>query len=555
MESTPRERGTVALWVSAHVALVLGVAWWWLGRNELPDGFQNEFIHLFTLGEIFFRLRDDGFSDALPFIRDEYWPPLLHLLPGIALAVFEPSREVATFTAALAVIPLLAATAALGLRLGGPTAACLATSLTAFAPTIFGNARRYEPNLLLAAFVMVTAWFLTTRAGRSQRAFVLGAGALIGGGLLADRLAFAVYLVPVVALLAVRERGLRRWLGAGLVAALVSGWYYVRFLTLHLGEITSQLDGELTSAGEQSAVGVLSLKGLLYYPLSWLDGGAGLLPGLVVIVGVLVWARARRPEDAQSAAVLEPLLVGGLVLFTLVGKKQPYYALPLLPVACVLASAALVRVVPGVRWRRGLVLAMALLGLNQLGFLSLGRGLAPTAGRWALLAGASPFPQGFLGGEYVQAAPPAPAGVDPARIAGLCRATGGAAVLFSEGQGAYEGQLMPTLRLALDTRRVPGLLMEPEAWTESVDAATCFVYVTPEPDGAAASPGTERTWPTEESVTSVLKQWNNDGPSPGALAGLSRARARARLQDRWATERRETVYVYALDPAKGPDLR
>ncbi len=525
----------------AHAALVLGVAHWWIARNELPDGYQNEFIHLFTLGEIFFRLRDDGFAEALPFIRDEYWPPLLHLLPGLALACLEPSRQLATFTAALAVIPLLAATAALGLRLAGPWTACLATSLTAFAPTIFGNARRYEPNVLLAAFVVGTAWFLTTRAERSRRTFILGAGALIGGGLLADRLAFAVYLAPALVILAVRERDLRRWLGAVGVGLLLSGWYYARFLTQHLGEITSQLGGELSASGEQSAVGVLSLKGLLYYPLALLDGGAGLLPGLVILAGLGVWARLRRPSDAPTASVLEPMLLGGLLLFTLIGKKQPYYALPLVPVAAVLGAAGLVRLAPSVRWRQGLLVATVAVGLHQLAFLSVGRGLVPTPGRWAVLAGASPFPPGFLGNEYVQAAPPAPAGVDPDRIAALCRAQGGSAVLFSEGQGAYEGQLMPTLRLALNTRRVPGLLMEPEAWIESVDAAACFVYVTPTQEGDPP-----RTWPTEASMSPLMAQWNQAAPSPPLLAALARARGRATLADRWISERSETVYVYAL---------
>ncbi len=554
MSSRLMGRRSVALWVCAHVALLLGVSWWWLGRNELPDGYQNEFIHLFTLGEIFFRIRDDGLVDALPFITDQYWPPLLHLLPSMALMIFEPSRELVTLVGSLAVIPVLAATAALAMRLGGPLAAYLATSLTAFAPMIFGNARRYEPNLLLAAFLTCTAWFLTTRADRSQRAFALGAGVLIGGGLLADRLVFAVYLAPVVVLLAVRERGLRRWLGVGLVTALVSGWYYVRFFTLHLGEITSQLGGEVSVSGEQNAIGVLSLKGLLYYPLSWLDGGTGLLPGLVLIAGLVAWIRTRRPEDAPSSSVLEPLLVGALVLFTLVGKKQPYYALPLLPVAAVLASVGLVRLLPSARWRNVLVVGVALLGLNQLAFLSFDRALLPTPGRWAVLAGDSPFPQGFLGNEYVQAAPPAPSGVQPARIAALCREQGDATVLFSEGQGAYEGQLMPTLRLALDTRRVPGLVMEPEAWTESADAASCLVYVAPAiegPDGPAAAP---RTWPTEASLRAILQQWNQAEPSAELLAAFTRARARADLVARWRTERSETVYVYALGTSRSPDL-
>ena len=533
--------------------MLLGLTRWWLGGNELPDGYQNEFIHLFTLGEIVFRLRDDGLLDALPFLRDQYWPPLLHLVPGLAMAIWEPSRELVTFASALTIVPLLATVAALASRAGGPWAAALATTLTASAPAVFGNVRRYEPNMLLLTLILGACWFLTTRARRSDRAFMLGVGVLFGLGLLADRLAFAVYLAPVVLTLLVRERAWRRWLGAAVVCGGVSGWYYVRFAALHLQEITSQLGGEVTADGDVVAWGLWSLRGLLYYPLSWADGGAGLLPTLLILAGLGLWVWGRRVADAPVASVLVPLLVGGLVIFTLVAKKQPYYGIPLLVAAIVLASTGWTRVLSG-RRRGVLLVAVLLLGAHQLLLLTVARGLVPAPGRWAVLGGESPFPDGFLGNEYVQAAPPAPAGVRPADIAAICAQTGGPAVLFSEGQGAYEGQLMPTLRLALDTRRVPGLLMEPEAWTESVQDATCFVYVAGADEGPRGPRAVDRSWPTRDSMTPILEQWNQVPPTPAMLEELREARSRARLRERWTTERQETVYIYALARRGGADL-
>lgn len=541
-----RSHRLVVAWVIGHAAVLLGATAWWLSRNELPDGYQNEFIHLFTLGEIVFRLRDEGFAAARPFIQDEYWPPLMHLLPGLAVSVLEPSRALATFVGALVVLPLLAASAALGHRHGGPAAACLATSLTALSPIVFGNVRRYEPNILLGACVLGAAWLLATRRERSDRAFVIGVGLAFGLGMLADRLVFAVYLAPAVAWLWWREREHRRWLGALAIGAVACSWYYVRFFALHLGEVTSQLGGEISAGGATSEIGVLSIRGLLYYPLSWVDGGAGLAFAALIFVGLGLWIRERDGGDP----VLEPLLVGGLVLFTLVAKKQPYYGLPLLLAAIPLASAGLAKLPR--RWV--LLAAVAAIGVHQLLFLTAGRGLVPTPGRWAALSGAPVLPAGWLGNEYVLAAEPAPSGVDPERIARLCRATGGPTVLFSEGQGAYEGQLMPTLRLALDTRALPGLVMEPEAWVESVDGATCFVYVAGAEEGPAGPQSVDRRWPTESSVTALLRQWNQQDPTPELLAALERARPRAQLRERWISERQETVHVYALARPRGPDL-
>lgn len=538
----------MAVWVAAHAILVLIATRWWLGHNELPDGYQNEFIHLYTLGEIVFRMRDDSFADALPFIRDEYWPPLIHLLPGLAMAIFEPSRALVTWVAGLAVVPLLAASAAIALRLGGVSAACIATSLIAGAPMIFGNARRYEPNILLAALVMVALWLVVTRERRTDRSFILGLGLVAGLGLLADRVVFAVHLAPVAVVLMARERQWRRWLGVGVVAAVVSGWYYARFLALHVTEVTSQLGGEVAADGEHSAIALFSLRGLLYYPLTWLDGGAGLVPTLLILVGLALWARARR----DAGEPLEILLVGGLVIFTLIGKKQPYYGIPLLAPAIVLASVGWTRFLQG-RSGTVAVVAAGALALQQIAVNTAGSGMVPAPGRWAALWGAPVLPDGFLGNEYVQAAPPAPGGLDPDRIAATCGPLG-PTVLYSEGRGGFEGQLMPTLRLALDTRRVPGLVMEPEAFLESLPAARCFVFVSPSVETPTGLVPAGWTWPTEQSLGRILQQWTGQDPSPELLAALKRARAGAGLTAQWVSERGETVSIYALAHVRGPDL-
>lgn len=545
-----RERRSVALlvgWSLVLAAAVLAVAGQWLLRNDLPDGYQNEFIHLFTLGEIWFRGRDVGLGEAWPFLWDEYYPPLLHAPAAIAMALFGRDRAVATLALGTWIIPLLLATAGLA-RAATKSAwpGAWAVALLACAPAVFGNVRRYEPNVAVAACVALGLWWLSRGGLKGTRDAVVF-GAICASGLLVDRLVFAVYLGVPALLLMARYRRTRGWLIASAVALVGAGYYYARFLILHSDEITSQLGGEITADGDAGqGFSLLSLRGLLYYPLSWVDGGLGLLPSLVVISGCVLWVlRARARTDRDVVLVVESALVSGLVLFTLLGKKQPYYAIPLIAPAVVCATAGWASWLPRTVGARAAVLvALTVLGANQVVFLSTGAGVLPLQGRAAVLAGASPFPPGFLGHEYVMAGPPFEQKLHLRRAADLCRAQrpaesfgDGVTLLFSEGHAAYEGQVMPTLRLLLDTHRVPGMLMEPQAWEESQPLAHCFVYV---------SRDAARSWPTRSSIEPIFSQWNYDPPTPGLMSALAAAKTRAKRVGSWSSELDEHVHVYAL---------
>ena len=540
------------LGVAVCSVLVLAVAAWWLGRNELPDGYQNEFIHLFTLGDVWFRLREGGLSEAWPFLWDEYYPPLLHAPAGVAMSLLGRSRTIAVLALGLWLVPLLFATAALARRVGdrgaGWVPGAQAVAVLAFAPAIFGNVRRYEPNVAVAACVALGLWWLARGGLRERRGAVIF-GLICAAGLLVDRLVFAVYLAAPVTVMMVRGRRWRDWATVAGVVLLLAGYFYARFVVLHSDEITSQLGGEISSAGDVSTLPPWTLRGLLYYPLSWADGGFGLLPALWIGGGLALWgARARRQADPDARAVLESALLFGFALFTVLGKKQPYYAIPLMAPAAVLAAAGWAAVVPRGRPQHALLAAVALIGVNQLAFLSTGAPLVPLGGKATVLVGASPLPDGFLGHEYVMAGPPFEQGLRLEHAAALCegvRPPGedpGVTLLLSEGQAAYEGQVMPTLRLLLDTRLVPGMLMEPEAWLESAPSAHCFVYISRDP---------ARDWPDSESIGALFAQWSYDPPSAALLAQLDRVRRRSRPLGTWVTEPGEAVHVVALAPGSG----
>lgn len=523
---------------------------WWLDHSELPDGFQNEYEHSYTLTEVFFRLRDHSWSDAQTSLWRGYYPPLNHAVASVGLVVAGRSHHVAVLSLGLYLLLLLGAGALLARGLRDAATGAVAVGLLAVYPSVFGNARRYEPNVALSGGVAVAAAFLILRGGIHHRRAAVFFGLLCGLGMLTDRVVFAVYLLPPVALclwLGLRgsegKRALRLWALVIGVALAVCGYYYAHFFRFHVWEVWTQLGGEVQSSGEESqALPFWTLKGLFYYPLSFLDAQMGLVPGLLSLAGVAVYLRrARRDLPIERRRLLEAMTFGGLLLVTLISKKQPFYSVPLLMPLAVMAALGW-RALPSAWLRGALVALLVLAGAQQLTFLTRGEGLAPSPGRWAALAGASPFPPRFLGYEYTQAWAPREQRIDLARAADLCRPEltpeRPNVVLYSDAHAAFEGQLMPAARLLLDTLAVEGVSMSPEAVADQDRDVSCFLYVT---DGAL-------DWP---SAGSVQEQWDRRGlgavPEP-TLAALERLRVRARLLAAWPGEPEARVRVFAIDP-------
>jgi len=186
----------LAAW-TALVALVLVLSTlWWLQRNDLPNGFQNEADHLYTLSEVYFRLRDNSYSDAHDAMWGEYYPPLNHMVAMVGMTVFGRSRAIATLSLGSLAVLLLIAVAVIAHRVRGSPTAALAVLLVASYPAVFGNMRRYEPNIVLAALVALAVALLVAGPSlRSLRGAVLF-GLVAGLGLLSDRVVFAIYLLP-----------------------------------------------------------------------------------------------------------------------------------------------------------------------------------------------------------------------------------------------------------------------------------------------------------------------------------------------------------------------
>ena len=548
----PKRSGILlGLLVLLLFAILQTTTGWWLDHSELPDGFQNEYEHSYTLTEVFFRVRDTGWSEAQGPLWRGYYPPLNHAVASLGMAVAGRSHRIAVLSLGVYLLLLLGSAALLGRGLRDAATGAMAVGLLAVYPSVFGNARRYEPNVALSAMVGAALALLILRAGVHRRRTAVFLGLLCGLGMLTDRVVFAVYLLPPVVLCLWRglrgpERGavLRRWALVVGIAFLICGYFYAHFARYHVWEVWTQLGGEVRASGDESqALPVWTWRGLLYYPLSFLDAQMGLVPGVLTLAGVAAYLlRARSGLPLDRRALLEVTAFGGLAIVTLISKKQPFYSVPLLMPVAVMAALGW-RALPAA-WLRGAVVAVLILaGAQQLTFLTRGEGLLPTPGRWASLAGASPFPPSFLGYEYTQAWAPREQRIDLARAAGLCAALRTEdrpnVVLFSDAHAAYEGQLMPAARLLIDTRQVEGVTMSPEAIADQQAETSCFLYVT---DGLL-------DWPTGQSVQ---EEWHRRGLGTVPEATLKALQAlglRARLLEAWAGEPEARVRVFAVDPA------
>jgi len=546
-----RDQVLLLVWTASLAVVLLVTTCWWLQRNDLPNGFQNEADHLYTLTEVYFRLRDNSYSDAHQTLWGEYYPPLNHLIAATGLTVFGRSRLVATVSLGALAALLLLATALIGQRVRGSPTAALAVTLVAGYPAVFGNMRRYEPNIVLAALVALAMALLLVGPGLRSRTGALLLGLVAGLGLLCDRVFFAVYLVPAAVVLLwggwrgepqqFRRVFLRLLLVSGF-AVLLCGYYYGNFLVSHIDEILSQVGGEVDATGlETSRYSALSLRGILYYPLSWFDCQMGPALGTFTLLGLLCYLfHGRQKLEQEQRALLEAWLLGGLLVLTLIGKKQPFYSIPILAPAALLASVGW-SALPRRSLRAGVAAVVLLLTAHQFLFLTHHRGLVPSPGRWALLAGASPFPPQWLGYEYTQAAAPFEQKLRIPEVAQLCQQQLSAerpyTLLFSEGGGAEEGQVMPTLRLELDTRLVEGVRKSPpEAIEENFPATSCFVYI-----------GTDgRSWPTEGSVRATMTSFSAGELPKSLVSTLVGLQSEARLLKSWMAAGQEEVHVYAL---------
>ena len=541
----------------APVAALVGVvgfhAWGnrlWLARQVLPDGWQNEFLHVYRAVEVFFRIRDMGGDGAHYWLFEEYYPPLQALVGVGALAIGPNRVDTLAASNVLWLGLLIAATYGLGRRFCGPWAATLAAIIVSLYPSIYGNLRHFEPNVALAALAVTAIWALDASKGFRRTGPVVAFALAVSAGLLVDRVSMApLVAVPAAAALVhgLRSPGQRRDVSmrVGLAAAILvvlCGYYYWLFVQEHLFEIASQVEGEIDSHGARTELrSPLSVFFWLYYPLSWVDCQMGLVLSLAALAALTSsLLRPRRPGWLVLVWVL-----GGLALFTLLGKKQPYYTLPLLPGAALITARELARIRP-----RALATAAAavllVLGVHQWAALSFERPLLPSFGPLSYLTYRSPVPDGWLGQRYQQVRPPADHGLHFDEVIAAVWDDGYDArehrvAVCSDGTEFYESYLVSMSRLRLDTVALEGVMVFPQAVAEHAPQTDYFIYYSRDPHSA---------WPTEVEIRRGYEDFYEWQGNPELLDAVEKMGQRATELAAFPVESGGVARVFRLESSR-----
>lgn len=458
------------------LAWTLAAAWlgWWAVENPLPDGFQNEYLHMGNALDLWGALVALDQWHLRWFAYTGYWPFGFYVLPWPLMALLGPGRAAMLGANLVHLAVLLWGARRLGRDLGAP----LAPLLVLLCPATFGSLVRYEPNLANLAWVTAGVACLVASRGGRDRAWVLGWGACLGVGLMLDRLTVGFFLVPAALPLLWRPepRALRNlaW-GGGLALLLTVAWYREFFLR-HSEELLSQ-----APVGEIDAAGALYTTGgplpVLYYPLSLLDSQAGpVLGGLMLWgLGAVGWRVARgglaggqRAQAVVLAGVLIPFL-----FFTLVAKKQVYYTLPALGLLAALAGT-----------RRGAWLG--LLG-GLWAFSTLGLGLPTRGGPW--------LPEAWVYPRHTLARPPTHQDWPLDEVAEAMGPEPGGIGLVSEDQTLYEGFVQLAVRERWPEEPVRAVVLDPVGTYESLGQLQTFLWVGERGGG----------WPSESDLEGELR--------------------------------------------------
>lgn len=303
-----------------------------------------------------------------------FYPPVVICTAG-ALYLLTGAHPLASQAVILAFLAIgLCALFALGRRLFDDATGLLAALIFGTAPFVVYSVINFQLDLPLAGVAILALLVLVRTEEFSRRSWSVVMGLTLALGMLVKP-PFAVYSLPpliFVAWRAVRapERG-RRLVNLSLAflvaSALSLPWYGMRLFGLPT-QIASRA---FKMAAESGYPETLTASSLFFYPRTLLPI-FGLLAGPLFAWGLIALLRNRGVRGLFWSASLVPF---GFFLF--IQNKNLRYVLPILPVAALIAAAALRTLAPA--WRRGLTLAVAGLSVLQVGAAAFG---VPPVPRW-----------------------------------------------------------------------------------------------------------------------------------------------------------------------------
>jgi hypothetical protein len=525
----------------------------WLGRNPFPDGFQNEYIHVGNAFDLWDALARWDTWHLRYYVANAYWPPVFYAAPWPLLAAWERSRD------ALVLFNLVW----LGLALysahalaGGRRAGVAAMLLLGLSPALFGTLVRFEPATAQIACLGLCLLALVRSEGFTRPRWSLLTGLALAVGLLTDRLGTAPFaalplLLALLPAAAPRPPAQRVRIPPGAAASLPSAprwrppWagvllfalallvvaapWYLQWFDSQLQEISSQLAaGEIDSAGALTEQPDRVGPRWLYYPLVILDSQAGPVLGAWMLLALLLCAarafrRGAGPLRRPGVdGMLLACVLGGLLLFTIVRKKQVFYTLPLILPLAVLGGRALGRM--GFA-RLPLLLLLLAAGLHQYGWRLWDRGSPLAKG----LGAPDPIPIAWVFPRHTMARAPSDLSLPMGEIVEAIGEPRHKLVVFSDHHAYYEGFLTLALRQAYPGVSVHGLRGDPQGSYEWFRVSEAFLVISEGPPGR---------WPTESAMHAALESDHYEvGDLPPVVDLISHHEPSWREARRWDLDR------------------
>ncbi len=429
---------------------------WWTLHNPLPDGYQNEFLHVGNTFDIYESLVSLDWWHLRWYAYTSYWPWGFYAVPMVFLLPFGKSVSALILSNLIYLGVLMASM----FRLAKIYRSSWSPYLLMLTPAAFGSLTRFEPNfanLAMTAFGLVC---LVESDSFANRRWSLLWGVVFGTALMLDRLTVLFYLGPASLYLLYRtnwsSQHSRRNVAASLFLFLLcTVAYYREFFIRHSGELLSQAPtGEIDSTG--ALLSTDNPLPHLYYVLSLLDSQAGWGIGLCMLVG---FVKALYDRASSKDWLLIYSVLPGLLFFTLVAKKQVYYSFPILVPLAILAG----------RFRLSGLAVVA--GLFV--WLQQGVGIVPVT-----VPVQPRLPSSYVSPSYVLARPPSQQSYSVQEIVSQIEGQPAEVIVFSEDQGWYEGFVVLQLRSHLDGH-VRGVTADPVGVWEFGSVAEYLVWVRP----------------------------------------------------------------------------
>ena len=315
--------------------VIAGWLVWWTGHNPLPDGYQNEFLHVGNTFDLYEAVV------SLDWWHIRWYALYIVLAVGILCCA---NGVVDSFWKRYSSIGTEQSTlfgsshveyAAIGRKSVKVQCRMYLLLLT---PAVFGGMTRFEPNFCQRCYDFIGTIVFDGVNYFRHRKWSLAWGLVFGSALMLDRLT-VLFLSGTCLPLCVDESAVERTtvrrsiLYSMLLFFGCTTAYYREFFIRHSNELLSQAPvGEIDSTG--TLLTSINPIPSFYYVLSLFDSQAGWGVGLLMIGGVFYAVKRREEQDMLLLSATLP----GVLFFTFIAKKQVYYTFPMLVPLALLAG-------------------------------------------------------------------------------------------------------------------------------------------------------------------------------------------------------------------------